>query len=152
MGTFLAIVLLSLPSGGVGLQDAAASLGFSGTWVLDPAQSVLHERGAREIELVVVEDQSGVQITDRRGAREVEYGAAFDGQPHERRTPDAVFVRVLRREGGALLFQITMTRLSDQASISYTERWSLSDAGRTLTVHTLYPGNRDVLKVFTRKD
>lgn len=36
--------------------------------------------------------------------------------------------------------------------MSFTERWSLSDCGRTLTVRSVFPGGAEDVKVFARKD
>jgi len=145
MVTFLAVALMTL-------QGVATGPSFSGIWVLDPVRSTLYPGGARELQLVIIDRASTIQITDRRQSRDDEYAVPSDGQPHQHTASGAVYVRTLRRENGALSWQVTMTRVADKASISYAERWSLSDGGRTLTVYTAYPGGRDVVKVFARKD
>jgi hypothetical protein len=58
----------------------------------------------------------------------------------------------LRRDNDALVFQIAFTRAADKATLNFTERWSLSDGGRTLTVHSLFPGGAEDMKVLARKD
>ncbi len=152
MSALLAFALISVQGVSMSPQRASTPQAFSGTWVLDPARSVLYGGTKRELELVVVEDRSSVKVTERRPSGEDEYSVLFDGKPHEHTIAGGLFSRTLQRDNGMLLFQITMTRLADKASVSYTERWSLSDGGRTLTVYSAYPGGRDVLKVFARKD
>lgn len=152
MGVLLAIALMFTQGISISSQPGATRQAFSGTWILDPARSILYPGGARELELVVAEGPSTVTVTDRRRSGEDEYSVPLDGEPHDHTAASGRYLRSLRRENGALVFQVTMTRLADNASISYTERWSLSDGGRTLTVHTAYPGGRDVVKVFARKD
>ncbi len=161
MAVVLAALLASIPAFSVTAHALPATRAFTGTWVLDPARSVLYRgAGAGGRELVVVDEPSTLHVTvltpDSKHQYTVvadKYAVATDGKPHEERIPgEGVYVRTLRREGGELVFQITFTRSADKASISYTERWSLSEEGRTLTVYTAYPGGRDVMKVFARKD
>lgn len=152
MGVLLTIALMCVQGVSTTPQAGGTRQAFSGTWLLDPARSILYSGGARQLELVVVEDESTVKVTDRRRSGEDEYSIPLDGKPHEHTAGGGRYLRALRRDNGALVFQIAMTRLADNASISYTERWYLSDGGRTLTIHTAYPGGRDVVKVFARKD
>ena len=152
MELFLAIAVICIQGVSATPQGTTLPQVFAGTWVLDPARSVLYGGVKRELELVVVSGPSTIKVTERRPSGEDEYSVTADGQPHEHTSAGGVFSRTLRREKGDLVFHVTMTRLADKASIRYTERWSLSDAGRTLTVYTAYPGGRDVLKVFARKD
>ena len=74
-----------------------------------------------------------------------------NSQPHEHTIADGRYTRTLQRDNGVLVWRVSMTRMSDNASITYTERWSLSDGGRTLTIYTAYPSNIDVVRVFAKK-
>ena len=133
------------------VQAIATGQAFSGTWILDPSRSALYPGGARELELIVVDDRSTIQLTERRPSREDQYSLPLDGKPHEHTAGGARYTRTLRRDNGVLLWTVTMIRIADNASISYTERWSLSDGGRTLTIYSAYPGTQDVVKVFAKK-
>lgn len=149
--TAVAVLFFVLTQAGAPVKDAAPA-SFGGTWTLDSSRSVLYGGGARQLELVVREDATGVKVTERRSAAEDSYSVLFDGKPHEHVASGGRYVRSVRRDADGLVFQVTMTRLADNASISYTERWSVSDRGKTLTIYTAYPGNRDVLKVFAKKE
>jgi hypothetical protein len=134
------------------VQDPIQLRGFTGTWTLDPAKSVLWPGGARQITLVLLEDRQGITVTERRPSGDERYVCAFDGKPREHKTASGgLFTRTVRRDRNRLTFRIIMTRLADQASLTYREEWSLSADGQTLTVHEMYPGEREVLKVFSRE-
>jgi len=123
---------------------------FSGTWTLDASKSILVQGGSEDIELIVEERPTGVAVTQRTPRSEEKYSGALDGTPKEERGPSSIYVRTLRRENGALVWQVKMTRVADQAVISFSERWTLSSDGNVLTVLRNYP-SRQVLKVFRRK-
>lgn len=132
-------------------QATARPPTFSGTWSLDPSKSLLVEGSSQDIELVVDERPTSVAVTQRTPRSQEKYSGTLDGTPREEREPSSIYVRTLRRENGALLWQVKMTRVADQASISFSERWTLSSDGNTLTIVRNYPGPRQVLKVFLRK-
>ena len=135
----------------VGVPDAPAASAFAGTWVLDPARGVLNDSRPREIRLSLEDDGQTVTVTERiPGKRDDRFVCRSDGTPSEQRKPGSVYRRVLRRESGALLWQNTMTRVGDDASISWSERWSMSEDGRLLTIHKRYPGNREFLEIYRR--
>lgn len=152
MELFFAIAVMCIQGVSTTPESTLLPQVFGGTWVLDPKRSVLYGGVKRELELVIVLGSSTIKITERRPGGEDEYSVTADGQPYEHTVAAAVFSRTVRREKGDLAFHVKMTRLADKASIRYTERWSVSEGGRTLTIHTEYPGGRDVLKVFARKD
>ena len=143
----IAVAVAILGSTAVGQQS-----GFTGTWALDPARSVLHESGTSEIELAIGDKGASVDVAQRIRSAEIHFTCTTDRKPCENKTRAGdSYRRRLRRENGALVWEITMTRAVDKASITYTERWSLSDEGRTLSVHRVYPTGREVLQVFSRK-
>ncbi len=150
----LVIVHLTLSvilSAVVGVPDAPAASAFAGTWVLDPARGVLHDSRPREIRLSLEDDGQTVTVTERiPGKRDNRFVCRSDGTPSEQRSSSSVYRRVLRRESGALVWQNTMTRMGDDASISWTERWSVSEDARVLTIHKLFPGNREFLEIYRR--
>lgn len=147
MGVIEAVLLVLL----VG-QDSAPVPGFSGTWVLDEGRSVLYAgQGGGALTYVVVDESSTVKVTIRRPDGENAFSVPADGKPHEHTIEAGRFTHTLRRETGVLVFQIAFTRAADKASISYTERWSLSDSGRTFTVYKTFPGGQEDVKVFARK-
>jgi hypothetical protein len=102
--------------------------------------------------LIVDDRRDGVTVVEKTGRSEVKYVGTLNGTPSEERKPNSVYVRTLRRDNGALLWQVKMTRLADQTSIAYSDRWTLSPDGKTLTVLRVYPGPRQVLRVFVRKE
>lgn len=120
--------------------------------MLDPSRSVLHEAGTREIELTIVDKGSTIDVTQRIRRGEDRLSCTTDSKPCGNTTRGGdVYSRRLRRDNEALVWQITMTRAADKASITFTERWTLSDEGRTLKVHRVYPTGQEVLQVFARK-
>lgn len=131
--------------------SVAAESPFSGTWVLDPSKGVLSDARPRDIQLSLADDGQTVTVTERiPGKKDDRFTCRSDAKPCEQRKSSSVYRRVLKREPGTLVWQNSMTRLADDASISWTERWSLSDDGRTLTVHKVFPGNREFLEIFRR--
>lgn len=123
---------------------------FGGHWILDPVKSILIDGGSQDIELIVEERAADVTVTEKTPRSQEKYTATFDGTAKEDRGPVVTWVRTLRRERGALLWHLKMTRAADQGSISFTERWTLSPDGELLTVLRSYP-QRQVLKVFRRR-
>jgi hypothetical protein len=146
--TALAIVTCFLTA----VSALVQSPGFTGAWVLDPEKSVLHQAGTREIRLTIVETGSTVDVTQHIRRREDHYKCSTSGAPCKNITAARdSYTRRLRKENGSLVWQITMTRAVDNATIAFNERWSLSDGGRTLTVHRVYPTGQEILQVFARK-
>jgi hypothetical protein len=134
------------------LQMSPRAPVFSGSWTLDPTRSVLHPSGARAIDLEVVDRAIEVAVEFRFRKVIDKYACSTDGELCKQTVGGGdVYARSLRRQNGALLWRVKMTRASDQASIEYTERWSLSDEGETLTIDQLFPGSREIIQVFTRK-
>jgi hypothetical protein len=153
MGVLLAVVLMSAPGVDSTGHAVTAAQEFSGTWDLDEGQSVLYAgQGGGTLTLVVVDQSSVVRLTRRRPGTELSYSLPADGKAHKQTLDVGEFTRTLHRENGALVFQISFTRALDKATISYTERWSLSDGGHTLTVDTVFSNGAEDVKVFTRKD
>ena len=135
-----------------GVTALAQDRGFTGAWVLAPDKSALHEAGTRDIRLTVVDDSSTVNVTQNIRRGENHFKCTSDGRPCENKTSGQdTYTRRLRREKGVLVWQVTMTRAGDSASITYNERWSLSDGGGTLTVHRVYPTGQEILQVFARR-
>jgi hypothetical protein len=134
------------------LQTPPSGSEFSGSWSLDPARSVLHPSAPRAVELDLVDRNAQVAVEFRHGRAVDKYACTTDGKPCEQDVGGGdVYVRSLRRQDGALLWRVKMTRGSDHASIEYTERWSISDKGQTLTIYQLFPGPREFIRVFARK-
>jgi hypothetical protein len=144
-----AVVLLGALVGAAGAQEPR----FAGTWVLDPSEGVLSDARPREVELDITDDGQTVTVTERIRASKKgpTYSCKSDGKPCQESVAGMTYIRVLRREAGALVWQIGMTRLADGAGIKWTERWSLTDEGRTLTLHRAFPGDREYLEVFRRR-
>jgi hypothetical protein len=145
----LIAIVVALFGGGMARAQGPA---FTGRWTLDAARSVLHEAGTREVALAITDKGASVEVTQRIRSAETHFSCTTDRKPCESTTRAGdTYSRRLRRENGMLVWEITMTRAADKASITYTERWSLSDEGRTLTVHRVYPTGREVMQVFARR-
>jgi hypothetical protein len=146
---------------GVLVQPPARLTGFSGKWVLDPAKSALMDASRRDVELTLVESENSIKVIRRLktsnpkiagGWFDAEtYTVATDGKPSEHRISDLQYSRVLAREGRELVWRVTLKRGSDGAATTFTERWSLSADGNTLTILTTYRTGREVKQVFDRK-
>ncbi len=134
---------------------------FSGLWVQDAAKSVLMDESRRDVELSVADSGKSVKVVRRLktsnpkipgGWFDAEtYTGTIDGKPSEQRLPDLTYSRLLAREGRDLVWRVTMTRASDGAATTFSERWSLSDEGITLTILRTYRDAREVTQVFARK-
>ena len=85
------------------------------------------------------------------GVVSLTYSGTLDGKPSVDSLAGMNYSRLLAREGKDLVWRITMTRTSDGAATVYTERWSLSDGGDTLTIQRTYRGGREVTEIFARK-
>ena len=149
MGTRMTVAILATV-----LASAASNIpgqsAFSGTWTLDPSKGVLHDARPRDITLSLADDGQTVTVTERMpGRTDNRYSCSSDGKVCEQKKSGSVYRRILKRESGALVWQNSMTRVGDNASISWTERWSLADGGRTLNVHKQYPGH-EFLEVYKR--
>lgn len=145
----IAVTLLAVLAAPAVAQES----GFAGTWVLDPSEGVLSDARPRQVELDITDDGQTVTVTERIRASKKgpTYSCKSDGKPCQESLAGMTYIRVLRREAGALVWQIGMTRLADGAGIKWTERWSLTDEGRTMTLHRAFPGNREYLEVFRRR-
>ena len=142
-------------------QAPAKPSDFSGVWVQDNAKSVLMAVSPRDVQLSVVDSGKGVKVvrslrtSDPKipgGWFEAEaYTGTTDGKPSEQRIPDLHYSRLLAREGRDLVWRITLTRASDGGVTTFSERWSLSDDGKTLTILRTYRDGREVTQVFGRK-
>jgi hypothetical protein len=134
-------------------QATAGATSFTGTWQLNEKRSILyHGEGGGVLTFVVADKETSIAATRRRPDAEMSFVIPFDGKPHEQTTDAGRFVRTVRRERGTLIFQITFTRGFDKATMSFAERWSLSDGGRTLTVYSTFPEAAEDLKVFSRRE
>jgi len=148
IGLTIAIILGVLAQS-VGKMSAEKS--FGGTWILEPSRGVLSDARPRDVQLSLADGGQTVTVTERiPGKKDDQFSCSSDGKPCEQRKSSSVYRRVLKRESGVLVWQNSMTLLADNASISWTERWSLSEDGKTLTRHKVYPGNREFLEVFRR--
>lgn len=149
MGARPAIAILTIVLASAA-PNTAGQTAFNGTWTLDPSKGVLHDARPRDITLSVADDGKTVTVTERMpGRTDDRYSCSSDGKVCEQKKSGSVYRRMLKRDSGALVWQNSMTRLGDSASISWTERWSLVDGGRTLNVHKKYPGN-EFLEVYKR--
>jgi len=134
---------------------------FTGLWVQDNAKSVLMDISPRDVKLSVVDSGTNVKVVRSvktsnpkipGGWFEAEtYAGTTDGKPSEQRIPDLHYSRLLTREARDLVWRITLTRASDGGATTFSERWSLSDGGNTLTILRSYRGGREVTQVFARK-
>jgi hypothetical protein len=126
--------------------------GITGVWSLDVARSALWAGGATDIVMSVSEQKETVTVAIKSDGREHRYRCSVDGAECKEATAHGdVYVRKVQRTKDGLTWSVTMTRKADGLSMSYTERWMLGEQGLMLTVHTTYPGGREVVKVFTRK-
>lgn len=149
MGARLAIAILTVVLTSAG-PNIAGETPFSGSWILDSSKGVLHDARPRDITLSLADDGQTVTVTERvPGRRDDRYSCSSDGKVCEQKKSGSVYRRILKRDSGALVWQNSMSRLGDSASISWTERWSLADGGRTLNLHKKYPGN-EFLEVYRR--
>jgi hypothetical protein len=151
MRTAFVAILLLVQAVSAAPRRAANDTGFSGTWILDPARSALQGEDPGPVQMLVAEEPSRVRVTVRLPDGGHTYTVTTDGKPSKEEYHGDLYVRTVRREKGALVFQTAFTRTADKASISYTERWSLSNGGSTLSVYRVFPGGQDDLKVFARK-
>ena len=136
-----------------GTATAHSPGAFNGTWVLDPDNSILNPGSEpAKIELEVRDDGRSIALRFHYPTRENRYTVAFDGQVHLHTYDGVEWSHAVRRDGANLEFRVHVKRIADHAEISYLEYWSLSDDARSLTIHTAYPGNRDVIKVFVRRE
>lgn len=126
---------------------------FGGTWVLDKAASVLGPTQAElGQQLVVTDTGTSVRvITQEPDKTDDDYTCRTDAVTCEQETTGSHYVRTARKRGSELMWEIKMTRRADGASLSYTEQWTLSDNGRTLTIHTVYTPTRASMRVFHKK-
>ena len=135
--------------------------GFSGTWVQDNAKSVLMAVSPRDVELSVVDSRKSVKVVRRLKSSNPKvpgswfdaetYTGTTDGKPSEQRNPDMHYSRLLAREGRDLVWRITLTRVSDGGATTFSERWSLSADGNTLTILRTYRDGREVTQVLARQ-
>ncbi len=149
MGARLAIAILTIVLASE-RPNISGQTPFNGSWILDSSKGVLHDARPRDITLLLVDDGQTVTVTERvPGRTDDRYSCGSDGKVCEQKKSGSVYRRMLKRESGALVWQNSMTRVGDSASISWTERWSLIDGGRTLNVHKKYPGT-EFLEVYKR--
>jgi hypothetical protein len=153
-------VLLAALLGALFVQAPAKPSDFSGVWVQDPAKSALMAVSPRDVELSVVDSGKSVKVVRSlktsnpkipSGVAAETYTGTTDGKPSEQRIADMHYSRLLAREGRDLVWRITLTRTSDGGATAFSERWSLSDDGTTLTILRTYRGGREVTQVFARK-
>jgi len=145
-------LLLALVAATVGTASATAQ-SYSGTWSLDPKRSVL-EDGVDPVSLtgVVLDTAVTIRVTVRRPDSEHSYSLRFDGTPGVETVGSDRYTRTVERDQGALVFRTQFVRGFDKGTVAYRERWTLSNDGRTLSIYTTFPGGRDLLRVFARKD
>jgi len=149
MRSLLLLVLVATILG----AGTATAQNYSGTWVLDPKRSV-QEEGVDPISLtlVVADTAATIKVTVRRPEAEHSYSVRFDGTPGVETVGSDQYTRTVSRAKGALAFRTRFVRGADKGTVTYSERWTLSNDGRTLSVYTTFPGDRDLLRVFARKD
>ncbi|MGE5837827.1 MAG: hypothetical protein ACM4AI_25370 [Acidobacteriota bacterium] len=155
-----AVVLTSLLATLIA-QTSGKPSDFSGVWVQDNAKSVLMDESPRDVQLSIVDSGKSVKVVRSLktsnpkipgGWFEAEtYTSTTDGKPSEQRIPDLHYSRLLARDGRDLMWRITLTRASDGGVTTFSERWSLSDDGKLLTILRTYRDGREVTQVFVRK-
>jgi hypothetical protein len=134
------------------LPCLAQTTGFTGAWVLDVSASELRPGATRDIRLDVVADAGKISVTERRETSTERLTCTIDGKPCMQKTASrGDYVLKVLADKGALAWTITVTRSGDNASMTYSEHWSLSDGGKTLSVSVLYPNGMETLRVFKRQ-
>ena len=154
----MAAVLVAFLLGGLIGQTPTKPSDFSGVWVQNPAKSTLMSVSPQDVELSVVDSGASVKVVRRLKASKMPsgvpgetYTGTTDGKPSEERLADLLYSRRLAREGRDLVWRITMTRRGDSATTTFSERWSLSEDGKMLTIFRTYRDGREVTQVFERK-
>ena len=159
----------------LGVTAAQAQPQFTGTWVLDRAQSQLPNRGAHgkgmanpqaqppEVKLIVEQQGSALKATRSvaHGTRERAMSETFvaDGSERTETTPrGGTSVTKATLGGDRLVVNKTHTRPAKEQgqparSFSRESVWMLSKDGRTLTIDTTMHtprGDRTMKAVFTK--
>ena len=142
----------------------AQMLDFSGVWLYEPSKSeTTYSKPVGRV-LTVVDERTRVTVSrSRTGSPLIEekYSCTTDGAAtRAARGPDSV-TWTLRREGQTLVWHGQLVRTADNASVGFTERWSLSADGNTLTVDRVYalspeaaaihPERSQMKEVFTKQ-
>ena len=155
-------MVLTLLLGALIGQTPPKSSDFSGVWVKDNAKSVSFAASEpREVELSVVDSGKTVKVVRNIKTSNPKvpggwigaetYTGTNDGKPSEYRIPDLQYSRFLTRQSRDLVWRITLTRISDGGSTKFTERWSVSEDGNTMTILRTYRDGREATEVFARK-
>lgn len=146
------LLLALLFGGAVCCSATAAPQKYSATWVLDPNRSVLEDSDPRSLTLSVVETAADLKVTVRQPDSQHTYSVPADGTASRETVGSDQYTRTSMRANGVLVIRTVFIRGFDKASLTYSERWTLSRDGRTLTIYTTFPGGRDMLRVFSKKE
>lgn len=128
----LAATMLTLPV----LLPAQAVPNLSGTWILQIDKSDFGPLPAPQSRTDVIEHQEPRLHIKRTGTGasgpiSVELTFAVDGKPHKNLIGGNELMSTLKWEGAVLVMESTTQTPQGEASIS--DRWSLSEDGKTLT-------------------
>lgn len=149
------VLPLAVAAAGLGGAAPAPPVDFSGTWVLDPARSVLPrangspavepEVAGQPLTLVLVQNAEALTITreGRRGTSTVVL--AFDGREMDTTGPRGGTLKVRSRWQGSVLVsegRQEMETPRGPLTVTLREERSLSADGQTLTVKTVTRGPR----------
>jgi hypothetical protein len=127
-----ACLALALP----GLAGAQTVPNLSGTWVLQVTQSDFGPLPAPEARTDVI-DHREPQLTVARTATaqgqqtQLNFAYVVDGEPHRNNAGGAEVTSRLRWEGATLV--MVSTASGPQGEVTFTDRYTLSADGRTLT-------------------
>lgn len=151
-------IVVAAVIGALVVQAPAALSGFNGVWVLDAKRSALMNPDRPGFELSIADTGKSVKATQSfknpkapGGAVPHTYAGTLDGRPTEDTLAGLVHSRLVTREGSELVWQVRLTRTADNVSTIFSERWSVSGDGETLTIRRVYRTGRTVTEVFTRK-
>jgi len=135
---------------------------FSGVWLYEPSKSeTAYSKPVGRI-LTVVDERSRVTVTLSKTGLPIaieKYSCTTDGAATRAASGPESVTWTLRREGQTLVWH--GVRTANNASIGFTERWSLSPDGNTLTVDRVYavspeaaathPERSQIKEVFTKQ-
>ena len=133
----------------------AQDKGFSGVWEYQPSKSIPPK--PEGLQLSVTAQPAHITVTRRyvmvpgsdetMPGTEEKYTCTTDGTPtRAARGPDTVTWTV-RWQGQTLMWRAQFVREADKASVDFTERWTLSADGRTLTIDRIYLVSAEVVAV-----
>jgi hypothetical protein len=120
----------------------AQTPGFSGVWVYDATKSVSPYSTPLGLQLTVAADSKQVSVTRVRNPKNPatadKYTCTLDGAPTRTMHGDDPVTWTLHRDGNVLVWTAERLVKARNATAKWTERWSLSPDGNTLTIDRVY--------------